>query len=226
VPPVEVVCEPRSLAARLYPAVAPAGAIKSRCEFDWQDAGQFSASRAFGILGGQMWLDALVVRCAVFVFMVVASPAFADQIAVVGTPDQQQQVQASLQSCPSLKASLEKAVTSGLFADIHIVPRSEVRAIGPFEAAVRGHEIVLTPQWLEVQNVPYFDVRTEGEILPVVQLSQLMMNLRYRFALMPAMAERASPRLGIASDGSISLTEKNIAAVSAVLEHSSVADLQ
>src|ERR1700761_2456358 len=113
-----------------------------------------------------MSLDALVVRCAVLIFMVVASPAFADQIAVVGTPDQQQQVQASLQACPSLKTSLEKAATSGLFTDIRIVPRSEVRAIGPFEAAVRGHEIVLTPQWLAVQNVPYFDVRTEGEILP------------------------------------------------------------
>jgi hypothetical protein len=94
----------------------------------------------------------LVATCAASLFMVLASPVFADQIAVVGTTDQQ----ASLDASPALKADLQKAAASGLLSDIRIVPRDEVRAGGPFEAAVRGREIILTPEWaavrIEIEN--------------------------------------------------------------------------
>jgi hypothetical protein len=113
-----------------------------------------------------MRLNYLVATCAAPLFMVLASPVFADQVAVAGTTDQQLQVQASLDAYPALKADLQKAAASGLFSDIRIVPRGEVRASGPFEAAVCGREIILTPEWLASQKVPYFDVRTKGEILP------------------------------------------------------------
>jgi hypothetical protein len=52
-----------------------------------------------------------------------------------------------------------------------------------------------------------------------------VINLRYRFAFVQAMAKTASPHLEIASDASVPLTDNNVNAILAVLEHSSIADL-
>ena len=65
-----------------------------------------------------------------------------------------------------------------------------------------------------------------GAPLSAAQIGDLLLNLRYRFAFLQAMDSRATPRLTILAGGVIPDTEQNVAAVSAALSHSTVADIQ
>ena len=58
------------------------------------------------------------------------------------------------------------------------------------------------------------------------QIGNLIINLRYRFAFVQAIAATANPKLVILPNGDIPETDANIAAIGAVLSHSSVADLE
>ncbi len=68
--------------------------------------------------------------------------------------------------------------------------------------------------------------KNNGKPLGPAQIGGLLINLRYRFAFLQAMAPNSSPKLSILSDGSIPETDANVAAVSAALSHSTIADLQ
>lgn len=68
--------------------------------------------------------------------------------------------------------------------------------------------------------------KNSGRPLSQAQIGDLLINLRYRFAFLQALAPNVTLKLSITADGSIPETDANIAAIAAVLSRSSIADLQ
>lgn len=111
-------------------------------------------------------LAVMTGAAAPIVFASAAGAQAASDPVILGGPAQAEQIRRSVAACPSLATTLSALKRSGKFRQIRVSTEEETGRHGPFRAIAAGDEIILADTWLEAQNVPFFDVRTEGEILP------------------------------------------------------------
>jgi len=239
-----------------------------------------------------MFLDFcyLLLRKSVLIiglWTVLSGSTQAHDFSIIGNSVEITQIEDSFKECPSLSQKLDSLRRSGQFEQIRISDPTEIKRLGPFEAAVSDREILITPAWLSAQRLPYSDIRHQDTILPdnlcfgfghlashleypppsrsadmatwvherltlesqaylrawayVLdaavrrnlnrpltgrQFSDLLLNLRYRFAILGALNVDGNSRLRPLRDGNISLSPDNIDAIVKSLSHSKIADLE
>lgn len=209
-------------------------------------------------------------------------------------PAQAGQVSAAITASPKLQAQMERMAADGRLTGIALRPMSEVRKLGPFDAAADHGVMVLTGELLaQLANAHLYDMVAPGEVFPnnttfvlahlayhvahplvapqasgpdatasrrayikarlrdeagayvqawndtvdgarlaspngrvsPPQVSEIMLNLRYRFVFVKAL-RGPQAMLRLSPSGDIAPSDQNLEAIAIALSASPIADLQ